>query len=87
MFMELMPLVKELIAVKSFHPRAIEPDKLVEMAKSFGYPVAFVEDIPVAVEKALELVGEDGLVLVTGSIFVVAEARKYWEKKANIRRY
>jgi dihydrofolate synthase/folylpolyglutamate synthase len=87
MFMELMPLVKELIAVKSFHPRAIEPDKLVEMAKSFGYPVAIVEDIPVAVEKALKLVGEDGLVLVTGSIFVVAEARKYWEKKANIRRY
>ena len=87
MFMELMPLVKELIAVKSFHPRAIEPDKLIEMAKSFGYPVAIVEDIPVAVEKALKLVGEDGLVLVTGSIFVVAEARKYWEKKANIRRY
>jgi folylpolyglutamate synthase/dihydropteroate synthase len=57
------------------------------MAKSFGYPVAIVEDIPVAVEKALKLVGEDGLVLVTGSIFVVAEARKYWEKKANIRRY
>jgi dihydrofolate synthase/folylpolyglutamate synthase len=87
MFTELMPCVKELIAVKSFHPRAIEPAKLVEMAQSFGLLVFCIEDIPLAVEKALELVGEDGLMLVTGSIFVVAEARKYWEKKANIRRY
>jgi folylpolyglutamate synthase/dihydropteroate synthase len=82
-----MPIVKELIAVKSFHPRAIEPDKLVEMVESFGHQVFCIENIPVALEKALQLVGKDGLVLVTGSIFVVAEARKYWEKKANIRRY
>ncbi len=87
MFTELMPIVKELIAVKSFHPRAIEPDKLVEMAQSFGHQIDCIEDIPQAVEKALQLVGRDGLVLVTGSIFVVAEARKYWEKKADIRRY
>jgi dihydrofolate synthase/folylpolyglutamate synthase len=87
MFTELMPKVKELIMVKSFHPRAIEPDKLVEIAKPFGRPVHIVENIPTALEKALQQVGEDGLVLVTGSIFVVAEARKYWEKKANIRRY
>ncbi len=87
MFVELMPGVKELIAVKSFHPRAIEPDKLVEMADSFGHTVDCIEDIPQALEKALQLVGDDGLVLVTGSIFVVAEARKYWEKKASIRRY
>jgi dihydrofolate synthase/folylpolyglutamate synthase len=87
MFFELMPLVKELIAVKSFHPRAIDPNQLVEMAQTFGHPVDCVEHIPEALEKALQLVGEDGLVLVTGSIFVVAEARKYWEKKTNIRRY
>jgi dihydrofolate synthase/folylpolyglutamate synthase len=87
MFAELMPRVKELIAVKSFHPRAIEPGKLVEMARSFDRPVKCFETIPEAMEKAMQQVGEDGLVLVTGSIFVVAEARKYWEKKANIRRY
>ena len=87
MFIELMPLVKDLIAVKSFHPRAIEPDKLVEMAQIFGLPSHCVEHVPEAMEEALQLVGKDGMVLVTGSIFVVAESRKYWEKKANIRRY
>ncbi len=87
MFVELMPLVKELVAVKSFHPRAIDPDKLVEMARSYGREIDCIEDIPAAMEKALQLVGDDELVLVTGSIFVVAEARKYWETKAPIRRY
>jgi dihydrofolate synthase/folylpolyglutamate synthase len=87
MFSELMPSVKELIAVKSFHPRAIDPDKLVEMAHTFGHPVTCIEDIPQAVEEALQMVSEDDLVLVTGSIFVVAEARKYWESKAKIRSY
>jgi dihydrofolate synthase/folylpolyglutamate synthase len=84
---ELMPLVKELITVRSFHPRAIDPDKLVEMAAVYGHQMDCIEDIPTALNKALQLVGEDGLILVTGSIFVVAEARKYWEKKADIRRY
>ena len=57
MFTELMPSVKELIAVKSFHPRAIDPDKLVEMAQTFGHPVDCIEDIPQAMEKALQMVG------------------------------
>jgi dihydrofolate synthase/folylpolyglutamate synthase len=87
MFTELMPLVNELIAVKSFHPRAIDPDKLVDMAQAFGHPVECIVDIPLAVEKALQMAGEEDLVLVTGSIFVVAEARKFLEKKAKIRSY
>jgi dihydrofolate synthase/folylpolyglutamate synthase len=87
MFAELMPMVREMIAVKSFHPRAIEPEKLVEMALLYKCPAQIIHSIPEAMEKALHEAGENGLVLVTGSIFVVAEARKYWEKKAEIRRY
>jgi dihydrofolate synthase/folylpolyglutamate synthase len=87
MLSELMPVVKELITVKSFHPRAIDPDKLVQIASPYARPVHCVEHIPDAVEMALKLTSNGGLVLVTGSIFVVAEARKYWETKAEIRRY
>ncbi len=43
--------------------------------------------IPDALEKAIQLAGKEMVVLVTGSIFVVAEARKYLERIANIRRY
>ncbi len=87
MFAELMPMVREMIAVKSFHPRAIEPEKLVEMALLYKCPAQIMHSIPEAMEKALQYAGENGIVLVTGSIFVVAEARKYWEKKAEIRSY
>ena len=87
MFIELMPLVKEMILVKSFHPRAIEPTRLVDMMQPFDRPVQIIEQIPEALEKATLLAGDNKVVLVTGSIFVVAEARKYWEKQANIRRY
>jgi dihydrofolate synthase/folylpolyglutamate synthase len=87
MLTELMPSVIELIAVKSFHPRAIDPDKLVELAQKFGHPIACIADIPQALDTALQTIGKDDLVLVTGSIFVVAEARKYWESKAEIRSY
>jgi dihydrofolate synthase / folylpolyglutamate synthase len=87
MFIELMPLVKEIMFVKSFHPRAIEPKKLVDMVQPFGQPYQIIDQIPDALEKAMQLDGDNLVVLVTGSIFVVAEARKYLEKKANIRRY
>ena len=87
MFIELMPLVTEMILVKSFHPRAIEPTRLVDMVRPFGRSAQIIEQIPEALEKATLLAGDNMVVLVTGSIFVVAEARKYWEKQANIRRY
>jgi dihydrofolate synthase / folylpolyglutamate synthase len=87
MFEELLPLVKDLVAVKSFHPRAIDPHKLLEIVRGYSPHVEIIENVSQAVERALQLAGEDGLVLVTGSIFVVAEARKYWETKADIRRY
>jgi dihydrofolate synthase/folylpolyglutamate synthase len=87
MLEELMPKVTDLITVRSFHPRAIDPDKLVEMAQKYRRPMYCVEHIPDAIDKALQSLDQDELVLITGSIFVVAEARKYWEQKANIRRY
>jgi dihydrofolate synthase/folylpolyglutamate synthase len=87
MFAELMPAVKELLVVKSFHPRAIEPEKLVDMAQSYGCKAIVVDHIPDAVEKALDTAGEAEVILITGSIFVVAEARKYLQDKTDIRRY
>jgi dihydrofolate synthase/folylpolyglutamate synthase len=87
MMVELMPVVKDLILVKSFHPRAIEPATLVKIAEPYHLPVHIVDHIPQALEEGLRFSGGNDVVLVTGSIFVVAEARKYWEKKANIRRY
>jgi dihydrofolate synthase/folylpolyglutamate synthase len=87
MFSELMPVTRELLVVKSFHPRAIEPTQLVELANPYGCRVHIGEHISDAVERAIQLASKDDVILVTGSIFVVAEARKYLEKSTNIRSY
>jgi dihydrofolate synthase/folylpolyglutamate synthase len=78
MFSELLPRVEQVIATKSYHPRAIEPDALVEIAHRFGRPVRVIQQVEDAVEEALQMVNENGLVLVTGSIFVAAGARHTW---------
>ena len=64
----LKPLAKEIILTRPNHPdRALDPYIMED-----GFKV--VEDIKTAVKNAKSLAGENDLVLVTGSIFVVGEA-------------
>ena len=78
MFSELLPRVREVIAVKSFHPRAMEPEMLVDLAHQSGCPARIVLDVAEALDEALNLAGLDAIILVTGSIFVAAGARIHW---------
>jgi dihydrofolate synthase/folylpolyglutamate synthase len=78
MFAELAPITRQVIATKSFHPRAIEPERLQEIAHQFGLPVKIVPDVPEALEEAIRFAGNDSIVLVTGSIFIAAGAREAW---------
>jgi dihydrofolate synthase/folylpolyglutamate synthase len=78
MFAELMPRVKQVIATRSYHPRAMEPEDLVEHVHRFGRPVKVVPAVEDALQEALNTAGADELVLVTGSIFVAAGARHSW---------
>lgn len=84
MFAELMPRVEQVIATKSYHPRALEPDALVEIVHRFGRPVRVIPEVEDAVDAALKMVNENGLVLVTGSIFIAAGARHTWYNRNNI---
>lgn len=77
-FAELNPRVQEVVAVKSFHPRAIDPERLIEIARQYGKPAKIVADIPEALETALSIAGADKMVLATGSIFVVAATQEAW---------
>jgi len=78
MFLELLPHVQQVIAVKSFHPRALEPEILVKIARRFDLPATIIPDVKDAVEHAINLSDNRSIVLVTGSIFVAAEARQAW---------
>jgi dihydrofolate synthase/folylpolyglutamate synthase len=85
MFTELMPRVEQIVATQSFHPRAIEPEPLLELAGRFNKPARIVPDVAQALEEALALAGAEKLVLVAGSIFVAAGAREAWLAKQESR--
>ena len=78
MFAELLPRVGRVIATQSIHPRAMDANKLVELAHHFGVLSQAVVPVELAMEKALELAGEEAAVVVAGSLFVAAAVREAW---------
>ena len=64
------------IATRSRHPRAAPTGTVAQAFRSRNLIVEQVESVDEAVTRALGEAGEDELVLVTGSLFVAAEARE-----------
>ncbi|MEP6896553.1 MAG: hypothetical protein ABI986_13180, partial [Chloroflexota bacterium] len=64
------------------HPRALEPEKIIELAKQAGLESEAVSPVESALARALELSEKDGsIVLSAGSMFVTAEVMKAWQNK------
>jgi dihydrofolate synthase/folylpolyglutamate synthase len=69
------------LATKAVHPRAIEPDQIVETANRLGVRAEAAAPVEVALTRALELAaGGREIVLSAGSMFVTAEVKTVWEK-------
>jgi folylpolyglutamate synthase/dihydropteroate synthase len=71
--------VRRLIATQSIHPRAMDPEKLKQLAESMATPAEAVTPIEEALRRAIELAGEEAAVVVAGSLFVAAAARHAWQ--------
>ncbi len=72
---ELVPLFDKVIATHSIHPRAMPTAAVVaELSRHGVAAAAATEDISIALPLALTLAGENDLICVTGSLFVVAGA-------------
>jgi len=76
MFVHLLPRVKLVIATKSIHPRAMEPNILVELANQFGKKAIETQSVEDGIKEAVRQAGKDTVILVAGSIFVAAAARE-----------
>lgn len=73
---ELAPLARRVVATRSRHPRAAD---VSVVARAFAAAGAAVEEratVAEAVEAALATAADGDLVCITGSLFVVAEARE-----------
>ena len=60
-----------------YNPRESSPDDLLRMYEKFGGKQGSTEEHPeAALEDAVEQAGEDGLVLVTGSVYLAGLLRE-----------
>ncbi len=65
-----------LILTRSRHPRAADPWELRQLAGGPAANIHIAADVPAALRHALNLAGTKDLICVTGSLYVVAEARE-----------
>jgi folylpolyglutamate synthase/dihydropteroate synthase len=78
----LLPLSVHLIVTRSDHPRATAPIRLADTVAEAGGGAEVSVNVSRALERALGVRDSADGVLVTGSIFVVADAREAWAHHA-----
>jgi dihydrofolate synthase/folylpolyglutamate synthase len=82
MFAEIRPRVKQMYITKSFHPRALDPARIQELAAQAGIPNELSPSVEEAFGHALEMSEKDGsIVLSAGSMFVTAEVMAAWKSR------
>ena len=78
MVQELAPTAAQAYVCASRHPRSSDPAPVVALFDAAGVPATTVDDVAGALQQAVRAAGPKDLVLVTGSMFVVAEALEAW---------
>jgi dihydrofolate synthase/folylpolyglutamate synthase len=74
MLWSLLPFFAATVFTRSSHERALPPATLESLARQLGGPASEVIADPLsAVERARELAGPEGAVLVTGSIYLLSD--------------
>jgi dihydrofolate synthase/folylpolyglutamate synthase len=80
MLMAMGSRLKTVIATRVSHPRALEPEELVETATGLGAAAEAAVPVEAALARALELAEKDGSIVVSaGSIFTTAGVKSAWE--------
>ncbi|WP_256289309.1 dihydropteroate synthase [Halobellus inordinatus] len=76
-----LPPVATAYATRPDLDRAEDPDALADTLAEYAAEVDVVPSVPEATERAIESADEDDFVLVTGSLYAVAEARDRWTRR------
>jgi dihydrofolate synthase/folylpolyglutamate synthase len=70
----LFPLAEKVVATQADHPRAASPPEIALMAERSQTEVIEEPNVSAALDRALRLAGDRGVVVITGSIYIVGEA-------------
>ncbi len=72
----LFPLAQHVVATAAENPRSATPEEIQEAGTRTCADVVTANDVASALRKARELTSADGLIVITGSIYVVGEAMR-----------
>ena len=70
----LFPIAQQILVTHAKNPRAATTEALAEAARKVGAEVIEAPSVEFAVRRAAELTPKEGVLVITGSIFVVGEA-------------
>jgi dihydrofolate synthase / folylpolyglutamate synthase len=72
----LFPLSVRVIATRADNPRSATPDEIREAATRTATDIEDAVDVACALDRARSLAGPQGVVVITGSIYIVGEAMR-----------
>jgi dihydrofolate synthase/folylpolyglutamate synthase len=72
----LFPLAERVIATRADNPRSATPAEIREAAARTATDIEDAVDVPLALGRARSLAGSHGIVVITGSIYIVGEAMR-----------
>jgi len=81
MLEELKPRIEYVLATHADHPRAPSAEWIAEQVGKVDIPVEAVTPVATALERALELAGEQKVVLSAGSVAFAGEVSAAWQKR------
>lgn len=80
----LLPAASTVIVTRSRHAKATPPEELAARSRELGREAVVTHSLAEALAAALDVASPDDLVLTTGSLFVVAEAREAWAARQGL---
>jgi dihydrofolate synthase/folylpolyglutamate synthase len=76
-FKEILPLAHRIIYTRPAYYRAAKPQYLMDLAKEFGRKGEVHFPLSAAIDRARDLANKGDLILITGSLFTVGEAKSW----------
>jgi dihydrofolate synthase / folylpolyglutamate synthase len=70
----IFPLADRVIATHAENPRAASPQQIAELGAHAQTEILQAKSVPEALERACTLAGSKGVIVITGSIYIVGEA-------------
>ena len=80
----LLPVCEHVIVTRSAHPRASGPIELADIVASVGGGAEVSVNVKKSLRRGLAMVGPGSGLLVTGSIFLVADVCEEWSRYNNV---